>query len=453
LRNESESIADIINNVKIIYVNNATILDDKDVSAKSAREDSRKRILEHLKLYRNEGKCKPRSGDLYERIKKFNEADLTRKKKHLNDTGEWVEKIRIFIEWRKNMKEEIYNYMTNLLFHVKNCEVSVGYGRYISSAGDKYKIGKSNNEIIKEGADYIKKLMVDEGDNNKKKWEDLTIEDFMKELDKFYEYYHNKYDIYAKELTVSKYLKFKYLPSDFVMCVTGNAIEFGSRFVEIIIEYIHHHKISNMIKEDKEKRFLLGKKLRDQIIKEDHEVLNRSSIKIIEEFRFKNLYDIETVFEKLFALVEKRRTNDENSGSNETSEINVTYQQEPNKTKEFPYTAINREKELLFEMFQEVDKLLNYGENSGSNETSEINVTNQQESNKAKEFAYTVINRKKELLFEKFREDDKLLKMEQKELQEDYKNTKNEVKELKEKLEKEYLTFLSKARIEVPSKL
>jgi hypothetical protein len=83
LRNESESIADIINNVKIIYVNNATILDDKDVSAKSAREDSRKRILDHLKLYRNEVKCKPRLGDLHERIKKLNEADLTQKKKYL----------------------------------------------------------------------------------------------------------------------------------------------------------------------------------------------------------------------------------------------------------------------------------------------------------------------------------------------------------------------------------
>lgn len=44
LRNESESIANIINNVKTIHVNNATILDDKDVSAKSAREDSRKKI-------------------------------------------------------------------------------------------------------------------------------------------------------------------------------------------------------------------------------------------------------------------------------------------------------------------------------------------------------------------------------------------------------------------------
>lgn len=326
LRNESESIADIINNVNIIYVNNATILDDNDVSNKNAREDSRKKILDHLKLFQNEEKCKPRLGDLHERIKKLNETVLTQKKEQLNEIGEWVERLRIFIEWRKSMEEEIMSYMTTLSFHVKNCEISAGRGRHIN--------------IVGKGFSGVKK------------------------------------------------------PLGLAISVTGNAVEFGCEFIEVAVEHIYYHKISNRIKEDKEKRsMLLRKELSNQI--KDHEFLNRDSTKIRENLTW--LHDIRDTFEKLCALVEERRTN--------------------------------------------------YGENSESNETSGINVTDQDESVEVKNYFYTIINKQKKLFCDKLREDDKLLEIEQKELQEKYNIKEYEVKELEAKLEKENLTFFSKAQI------
>ncbi|CAB4373729.1 unnamed protein product [Rhizophagus irregularis] len=189
LRNESESIADIINNVNIIYVNNATILDDNDVSNKNAREDSRKKILDHLKLFQNEEKCKPRLSDLHERIKKLNETVLTQKKEQLNETGEWVERLKIFIEWRKRR------------------------GRHIN--------------IVGKGFSGVKK------------------------------------------------------PLGLAISVAGNAVEFGCEFIEVAVEHIYYHKISNRIKEDKEKRsMLLRKELSNQI--KDHEILNRDSTEIRE---------------------------------------------------------------------------------------------------------------------------------------------------------------------------
>ncbi|PKC01506.1 hypothetical protein RhiirA5_426583 [Rhizophagus irregularis] len=296
LRNESESIADIINNVNIIY------------------------------LFQNEEKCKPRLGDLHERIKKLNETVLTQKKEQLNETGEWVERLRIFIEWRKSMEEVIMSYMTTWSFHVKNCEISAGRGRHIN--------------IVGKGFSGVKK------------------------------------------------------PLGLAISVAGNAVEFGCEFIEVAVEHIYYHKISNRIKEDKEKRsMLLRKELSNQI--KDHEILNRDSTEIRENLTW--LHDIRDTFEKLCVLVEERRTN--------------------------------------------------YGENSESNETSGINVTDQDESVEVKNYFYTIINKQKKLFRDKLREDDKLLEIEQKELQEKYNIKEYEVKELEAKLEKENLTFFSKAQI------
>lgn len=261
----------------------------------------------------------------------MNEADLTQKKEQLNEIGEWVEKIRIFVEWRKIMEEEIISYMTTLASHVKNCEVSAICGRRISLVG--------------------------------------------------------------------KGLKGAKLPIGFAIRITGNTVEFGSRFVEIIVEHIYRHKISIMIKEDKEKRLmLLRKELRTQI--KDHEMLNRNPTKIIENLS--SLHNIKATFEKLWVIFEERRANN--------------------------------------------------GENSESNETSEINVTNQHESDEVKDFFYKIINIQKNLLSDKLREDDKILEIEQKDLQEKHKNKEYEVKELEAKLEKENLVFFSKAQIEVSSR-
>ncbi|GBC00569.1 hypothetical protein RclHR1_00390023 [Rhizophagus clarus] len=338
LRNESESIADIINNVKIIHVNNAPFLDDEDVSSKRAREDSRKRILNHLKLYQNEENCKPRSGDLHERIKKLNEADLTKMKKYHNEIGEWVEKIRIFIEWRKNIKEEINNYLENLVSHVKNCEVTAGNSRYVSLLG--------------------------------------------------------------KGLTGIK------LPIGIAIHVAGNTFEFGTRFVEIIIEKIYCDRISNRIEKDKEKRLLLLRKdLRNQI-SEYHELLNINPTKIIENLSLRSLFaDIKAAFDKLCTLVEERMNNDNdnNSESNENSEFN-------------------------------------------------INVTDQCESNEVKGYFITVINKIKALLNSRLQEDHNLLDVEQNHLQESYNESEYEIEKLEAKLEKENLAFLLKAQIEVHSK-
>ncbi|RGB34929.1 P-loop containing nucleoside triphosphate hydrolase protein [Rhizophagus diaphanus] len=331
LRNESESIADIINNVNIIYINNATIIDDKDVSNKNAREDSKKIILDHLKLFRNEEKCKPRLGDLHERIKKLNEADLTQKKERLNEIGEWVRRLRIFIEWRKIMEEYIISYMSTLAFHVKTCEISAGRGRRIYLIGEGFTGAK--------------------------------------------------------------------LPLGFVIRVTGNAVDFGFTFIEIAAELIYCRKISNKIEEDKEKRLMLLREELSNKIK-DYKILNRNSIEIRENLSW--FHYMRAAFEKLWMLVEERRTN--------------------------------------------------YDENPESNETSGINVTDQVESNEVKGFFYTTINMQKKLFRDKFQEDYKLLEIEQKELQEKYNNKKSEVKELEAKLEKENLTFFSKAQIEVSSR-
>ncbi|PKK62823.1 hypothetical protein RhiirC2_789798 [Rhizophagus irregularis] len=93
------------------------------------------------------------------------------------------------------------------------------------------------------------------------------------------------------------------------------------------------------------------------------------------------------------------------------------------------------------------ERRTNYGENSESNETSGINVTDQDESIEVKNYFYTIINKQKKLFRDKLREDDKLLEIEQKELQEKYNIKEYEVKELEAKLEKENLTFFSKAQI------
>ncbi|CAB5179178.1 unnamed protein product [Rhizophagus irregularis] len=285
-----------------------------------------KKILDHLKLFQNEEKCKPRLGDLHERIKKLNETVLTQKKEQLNETGEWVERLRIFIEWRKSMEEVIMSYMTTWSFHVKNCEISAGRGRHIN--------------IVGKGFSGVKK------------------------------------------------------PLGLAISVAGNAVEFGCEFIEVAVEHIYYHKISNRIKEDKEKRsMLLRKELSNQI--KDHEILNRDSTEIRENLTW--LHDIRDTFEKLCVLVEERRTN--------------------------------------------------YGENSESNETSGINVTDQDESVEVKNYFYTIINKQKKLFRDKLREDDKLLEIEQKELQEKYNIKEYEVKELEAKLEKENLTFFSKAQI------
>ncbi|GES83210.1 P-loop containing nucleoside triphosphate hydrolase protein [Rhizophagus clarus] len=113
LRNENDSIFNIINNVRIIHVNNPPPPDDEEdsvSSAKRAKENSRKTILDHLKLYQNEEKCKPRSGNLHERVKIFNEKELKDMKQRHIDFGEWVEGINHYIEWRKHMKNDLTNY-------------------------------------------------------------------------------------------------------------------------------------------------------------------------------------------------------------------------------------------------------------------------------------------------------------------------------------------------------
>jgi len=80
LKSENKAIAEIVNKVKIIYVNNALPIDDEDehsiATAKKAKSVSRQKLLEHLGSCQNEKSCKPRIGDLGERIKRMNEKEL-----------------------------------------------------------------------------------------------------------------------------------------------------------------------------------------------------------------------------------------------------------------------------------------------------------------------------------------------------------------------------------------
>jgi GTP-binding protein EngB required for normal cell division len=91
LRNESESIANIVSSVKIIHLNNALPLDDEDesiASAKKTRKDSREKLIDYLRSNQNKNSCKPRLGNLQERVRKINEIELRKMEKENKEINE-----------------------------------------------------------------------------------------------------------------------------------------------------------------------------------------------------------------------------------------------------------------------------------------------------------------------------------------------------------------------------
>ncbi|PKC02614.1 S-adenosyl-L-methionine-dependent methyltransferase [Rhizophagus irregularis] len=99
-------------------------------------------------------------------------------------------------------KIEQYIRETNNFPDIHHEKRDVPTGEWGDNEYDTYKIGKSNNEIIRWGAENIKNIMIEECDYDEKEW-DLTVDEFMRELDEHH-IYDNIHRIFAKKETESK---------------------------------------------------------------------------------------------------------------------------------------------------------------------------------------------------------------------------------------------------------
>ncbi|CAG8551233.1 386_t:CDS:2 [Paraglomus brasilianum] len=125
LLNESnEAITEMIElcNKRVVHVDNPQINikgkrgERENNNNKKTRKISRKILLNHLQSYQNEESCKPKSGDLNERI-------------------------------REELKKEVFNYVKTLIERVESCELSAEVGKNISQAGKDW-MENSNDSIL-----------------------------------------------------------------------------------------------------------------------------------------------------------------------------------------------------------------------------------------------------------------------------------------------------------------
>ncbi|GBB96662.1 hypothetical protein RclHR1_02800012 [Rhizophagus clarus] len=119
--------------------------------------------------------------------------------------------IKEFVRFEKNLRKkdiepvispkiEQYIRETNNFPIINHEKRDVPTGEWGDNENDTYKIGKSNNIIIKWAAKNLKNIMIK--NYNEKEW-NLNVDDFLRELDD-YRLYDNIHRIYAKKETENK---------------------------------------------------------------------------------------------------------------------------------------------------------------------------------------------------------------------------------------------------------